>query len=138
MIRCISIILFTCCFLHVRAQERITIEEYVARFRDIAVSEMKRSGAGSHHLLAQGFLESENGNSELVKKSINHFGIKKCKAPGPAIPVNPRRRRGRECFRAYANAEDSYRDHSNFLKGNQRYASLFNLNRKITKPGHAD
>ncbi|HMU73245.1 MAG TPA: glucosaminidase domain-containing protein [Ferruginibacter sp.] len=144
MIRCISIILFTCCFLHVRAQERITIEEYVARFRDIAVSEMKRSGVPAAITLAQGILESENGNSELVKKSNNHFGIK-CKSTWAGDSVNHDDDAEGECFRAYANAEDSYRDHSNFLKGNQRYASLFNLNpedykawaRGLKKAGYA-
>ncbi|HMW26694.1 MAG TPA: LysM peptidoglycan-binding domain-containing protein [Ferruginibacter sp.] len=144
MIRCISIILFTCCFPHVRAQERITIEEYVARFRDIAVSEMKRSGVPAAITLAQGILESENGNSELVKKSNNHFGIK-CKSTWAGDSVNHDDDAEGECFRAYANAEDSYRDHSNFLKGNQRYASLFNLNpedykawaRGLKKAGYA-
>ncbi|MFN8306258.1 MAG: LysM peptidoglycan-binding domain-containing protein [Ferruginibacter sp.] len=144
MVRCISIILFTCCFLHVRAQERITIEEYVARFRDIAVSEMKRSGVPAAITLAQGILESENGNSELVKKSNNHFGIK-CKSTWAGDSVNHDDDAEGECFRAYANAEDSYRDHSNFLKGNQRYASLFNLNpedykawaRGLKKAGYA-
>jgi LysM repeat protein len=32
-----------------------------------------------------------------------------------------------ECFRVYKDAEDSYRDHSNFLRGNDRYAFLFKL-----------
>jgi LysM repeat protein len=32
-----------------------------------------------------------------------------------------------ECFRKYTSAEDSYRDHSDFLKNSQRYASLFLL-----------
>ena len=127
-----------------RAQERITIEEYVARFRDIAVSEMKRSGVPAAITLAQGILESENGNSELVKKSNNHFGIK-CKSTWAGDSVNHDDDAEGECFRAYANAEDSYRDHSNFLKGNQRYASLFNLNpedykawaRGLKKAGYA-
>ncbi|MEO6916682.1 MAG: LysM peptidoglycan-binding domain-containing protein, partial [Chitinophagaceae bacterium] len=32
-----------------------------------------------------------------------------------------------ECFRRYARSEDSYMDHSDFLKSNQRYAFLFAL-----------
>ena len=58
--------------------QRLTIEEYVAQFKDIAMNEMRRSGVPASITLAQGILESENGNSELVKKSNNHFGIK-CK-----------------------------------------------------------
>ena len=32
-----------------------------------------------------------------------------------------------ECFRVYKNARESYEDHSRFLAGKQRYASLFTL-----------
>ena len=59
--------------------QRLTIEEYVEQFKDIAMNEMRRSGVPASITLAQGILESENGNSELVKKSNNHFGIK-CKS----------------------------------------------------------
>ncbi|MGE5109133.1 MAG: glucosaminidase domain-containing protein, partial [Sphingobacteriales bacterium] len=59
----------------VKAQ-RISIEEYVNTYKDIAMEEMKRSGVPASITLAQGILETENGNSVLVKKSNNHFGIK--------------------------------------------------------------
>ena len=36
----------------------------------------------------------------------------------------------KECFRVYKTPEESYRDHSKFLKNGQRYAFLFDL--KIT------
>src|SRR4029077_16582509 len=32
-----------------------------------------------------------------------------------------------ECFRSYKDAEASYRDHSNYLRGTERYAFLFTL-----------
>ena len=106
--------------------QRLTIEEYVDQFKDIAMNEMRRSGVPASITLAQGILESENGNSELVKKSNNHFGIK-CKTNWTGESVTHDDDANGECFRAYTNAGDSYRDHSDFLKANQRYASLFNL-----------
>lgn len=110
----------------VAAAQRISIEEYVEQFKDIAMSEMKRSGVPAAITLAQGILESENGNSELVKKSNNHFGIK-CKSTWEGDSVNHDDDAAGECFRAYGNAADSYRDHSDFLRGNKRYAFLFDL-----------
>jgi LysM repeat protein len=90
------------------------------------VREMKRMGIPAAISLAQGILETENGNSDLVKKSNNHFGIK-CKNTWTAGGVSHDDDAPGECFRMYKNAIDSYRDHSNFLRGNVRYAFLFKL-----------
>jgi flagellum-specific peptidoglycan hydrolase FlgJ len=106
--------------------QRLTTEEYVEQFKEIAMNEMRRSGIPASITLAQGILESESGNSELVKKSNNHFGIK-CKSNWAGESVTHDDDANGECFRAYTNAGDSYRDHSDFLKANQRYASLFKL-----------
>ena len=124
--------------------QRFTIEEYVEQFKEIAMNEMRRSGIPAAITLAQGILESENGNSELVKKSNNHFGIK-CKSNWTGESVTHDDDANGECFRAYSNAGDSYRDHSDFLKANQRYSSLFNLDptdygawaRGLKKAGYA-
>ena len=136
-------ILFSFCSVAALAQ-RLTIEEYVEQFKDIAMNEMRRSGVPASITLAQGILESENGNSELVKKSNNHFGIK-CKSNWTGESVTHDDDANGECFRAYTNAGDSYRDHSDFLKANQRYASLFKLDptdyagwaRGLKKAGYA-
>ena len=104
----------------------MTVAEYVATYKDIAISEMKRMGVPAAISLAQGILETENGNSDLVKRSNNHFGIK-CKSTWTAETVSHDDDAPGECFRAYKNAEDSYRDHSNFLRGSSRYAFLFKL-----------
>jgi LysM repeat protein len=106
--------------------QRMTVEEYIEQFKDIAMSEMKRSGVPAAITLAQGILESENGNGDLVKRSNNHFGIK-CKSTWAGESVNHDDDAEGECFRAYTNAEESYRDHSDFLRANKRYASLFSL-----------
>ncbi len=106
-----------------------TPEEYIAKYAPIAVREMKRVGIPASITLAQGLLESGNGNSVLAVQANNHFGIK-CKKDwtGPTINVDDDAKG--ECFRAYPNAEASYDDHSDFLKNGSRYASLFSLDPK--------
>lgn len=106
--------------------QTITPEQYVAMYKDIAIREMKRMGVPAAITLAQGILETESGNSPLVKKSNNHFGIK-CKTTWTAGGVSHDDDAPGECFRVYKTAEDSYRDHSNFLRGGERYAFLFRL-----------
>ncbi|MFN8244056.1 MAG: LysM peptidoglycan-binding domain-containing protein [Ferruginibacter sp.] len=106
--------------------QKITPEEYIRQYKDVAITEMKRMGVPAAITLAQGILESENGNSELVKKSNNHFGIK-CKNTWTGETVYHDDDAAGECFRSYKTAEESFRDHSNFLRGNGRYAFLFQL-----------
>lgn len=143
MYKCIAAILFSVVTLQTIAQ-RTTVEEYINQFKQTAMDEMKRSDVPAAITLAQGILESENGNSELVKKSNNHFGIK-CKSTWTGDTVSHDDDANGECFRAYNNAADSYRDHSDFLRANKRYADLFKLNqddyagwaRGLKKAGYA-
>lgn len=106
--------------------QRISPEEYIAQYKDMAIKEMLRSGIPASITLAQGILESEAGNSDLVRRSNNHFGIK-CKSNWTGESVKHTDDAIDECFRKYNNPEESYIDHSNFLRSNQRYAFLFNL-----------
>jgi len=106
--------------------QKITTEEYIRTYKDNAIREMKRMGVPAAITLAQGLLETENGNSDLLKKSNNHFGIK-CKSSWTAEGVSHDDDAVGECFRTYKDAEGSYRDHSNYLRGNDRYAFLFKL-----------
>lgn len=114
------------------SQETLTPEQYVAMYKDLAIREMKRMGVPAAITLAQGILETESGNSDLVKKSNNHFGIK-CKATWTAASVTHDDDATGECFRAYKSAEESYRDHSNFLRGSDRYSFLFRYDVKDYK-----
>ena len=124
--------------------QRITAEQYIEQYKDIAISEMKRTGVPASITLAQGILETESGNGDLVKRSNNHFGIK-CKNTWTGESVFHDDDANGECFRAYTNAEDSYRDHSDFLRSNKRYAFLFgfeatdykNWARGLKKAGYA-
>ena len=103
-------------------------KQYIAQFKDIAISEMHRSGIPASITLAQGCLESSNGNSELTRRSNNHFGIK-CKGGWNGASIKYDDDEKNECFRKYRNAELSYIDHTEFLMNNFRYALLFELDR---------
>jgi len=103
-----------------------SVQEYINAYKDLAISEMKRVGIPASITIAQGILETESGNSNLVKRSNNHFGIK-CKHTWTGPSVSHDDDAVGECFRKYETAEDSYRDHSNFLRGSNRYAFLFDL-----------
>lgn len=118
--------------------------EYIEMYKELAIKEMKRMGVPAAITLAQGILETESGNSDLVKKSNNHFGIK-CKTSWTGEGVSHDDDAAGECFRSYKDAEASYRDHSNYLRGTERYASLFQLSptdykgwaRGLKKAGYA-
>ena len=106
------------------AQNNPDVINYVNTYKEIAISEMQRTGVPAAITLAQGIHESEAGNSDLVKRSNNHFGIK-CKDEWTGERVYHDDDARGECFRSYPAAADSYRDHSDFLKKGSRYAFLF-------------
>jgi LysM repeat protein len=106
--------------------QNATIIQYINTYKFIAIKEMQRTGVPASVKLAQGILETQAGESDLVLRSNNHFGIK-CKTNWPGEKVYHDDDKRGECFRAYSSAEDSYKDHSDFLKNNQRYAFLFHL-----------
>lgn len=108
------------------AQGREAILEYIKTYRLLAIEEMQRTGVPASIKLAQGIHETTAGTSDLVQRSNNHFGIK-CKSNWTGDRVSHTDDAPDECFRKYPSAEDSYRDHSDFLKNNPRYAALFRL-----------
>jgi hypothetical protein len=87
---------------------------------------MQRTGVPAAITLAQGILESQSGESDLAKRSNNHFGIK-CKTEWTGEKVYHDDDARGECFRSYTSAEQSYIDHSNFLMTRKHYAFLFKL-----------
>src|SRR5215217_5466688 len=119
-------IAFTFLFKLSNAQPADAILSYISRYKDMAVKEMQRTGVPAAITLAQGIHETEAGTSDLVRKSNNHFGIK-CKATWTGGKVYHDDDALGECFRSYNRPEDSYMDHSDFLKKGPRYAFLFNL-----------
>lgn len=117
----LGLIGFFCC----NAQNEKTVA-YINQYKEIAMQEMSRSGVPASITLAQAVLESQSGESILVKKSNNHFGIK-CKVEWTGAKVYHNDDAKGECFRAYASAEKSFQDHSDFLKTRPHYAFLFYL-----------
>lgn len=99
-------------------------EKYIEKYAPLAVSEMYRSGVPASITLAQGMLESGNGQSELARMSNNHFGIK-CHNNWKGGKVYYDDDAKGECFRKYSHPSESYRDHSDFLRFRDRYKFLF-------------
>ena len=100
--------------------------DYIDKYKEIAMKEMVKYKVPASITLAQGILESGNGKSKLATKGNNHFGIK-CHSDWRGKTMRMDDDAPQECFRVYKDAEESFRDHSKFLKNSQRYASLFEL-----------
>lgn len=108
------------------AQRADLVIAYISSYKDLAISEMQRTGVPASITLAQGIFESTAGTSELVMASNNHFGIK-CKDTWTGESVKHDDDLKQECFRKYPTALDSYKDHSDFLKTRSHYAFLFKI-----------
>ncbi len=106
------------------AYSEISREEYINRYKHIAIAHQRRYGIPASITMAQGILESNSGNSNLARKSNNHFGIK-CKGSWKGRSVRHDDDAPNECFRAYDTVEKSYEDHAEFLDSSPRYDSLF-------------
>lgn len=113
-----------CSLVHAQGQ-RLSAEQYIAQWKEVAVRKMKEHGIPASITLAQGLLESGNGNSKLAREGNNHFGIKCTPDWTGGKTFHDDDAKG-ECFRKYRNAEQSYEDHAKFLL-RPRYASLFEL-----------
>lgn len=106
--------------------EKQRIEDYISTYKDLAIAEMMRTGVPAAVTLAQGILETAGGQSDLAALAYNHFGIK-CKSEWTGETMSHDDDAKNECFRKYASAEDSYKDHSDFLRTRPCYAFLFKL-----------
>ncbi len=101
-------------------------ENYISKYKAIAMQEMRDYHIPASITLAQGLLESGAGRSELSEKSNNHFGVKCHKGWLGEKVYHDDDAKG-ECFRKYKNPIYSFRDHSLFLSQRKRYAGLFKL-----------
>lgn len=98
---------------------------YINMYSDLAIKQQKEYGIPASITLAQALLESGAGNSPFARESNNHFGIKCNDWTGEKI-YHDDDAQG-ECFRKYSHVEESFVDHSLFLKNRNRYAFLFDL-----------
>ena len=131
MRRVAAVLLLSILLQHVAAGPRYKwnsrYQNYIDQYKDLAIQEMFQYGIPASITLAQGLLESGAGGSELTLKGNNHFGIKCHGWTGRAVYQDDDAKG--ECFRAYDNAQQSYEDHSRFLKNGRRYRGLFDLDR---------
>ncbi len=111
----------------INSYQSYTSLQYIERFKAIAIQEMNLYGIPASITLAQGLYESGSGNSELAKNANNHFGIK-CTSDWKGKSYYKDDDNKNDCFRVYDRPEDSFRDHSNFLK-RKNYAHLFELDK---------
>lgn len=109
-----------------QAQTPDAINAYVEKYKAIAIEEMNKYGIPASITLAQGIHESGCGSSILALRSNNHFGIK-CHEEWCGQTYHHDDDAPQECFRVYNCPEESFRDHSEFLKCRPRYATLFSL-----------
>lgn len=108
------------------------VAQYLQIFGPIAQREMKQYKIPASITLAQGLLESGFGEGRLALEGNNHFGIK-CHRTWQGEKIYHDDDEKGECFRVYADAGESYRDHSLFLSERDRYASLFRLGKRDYK-----
>ena len=109
-----------------QVKKNATYQDYIEKYKDIAVEQMRTYKIPASITLAQGILESGAGRSALALRSNNHFGIK-CGSSWKGKTTKHDDDKRNECFRVYSSAEESYVDHSKFLL-KARYTPLFQLN----------
>jgi len=117
--------LFSVGVLLANVEKKYTQEEYVSTWKSVAIGQMIQYKIPASITMAQGILESGNGNSMLAIQANNHFGIKCHNWTGEKIYIDDDQKG--ECFRSYSSANESFEDHSKFLTERSRYASLFSL-----------
>lgn len=106
--------------------QNLTRQQYINKYKDIAIRQMHKHKIPASIILAQACLESGDGNSTLARKANNHFGIK-CHNGWKGKAFKHDDDAKGECFRKYNDPVDSYTDHSYFLISGDRYNSLFDL-----------
>ena len=128
-IRIFCLLFFIATLSEAATQRKIpSYEKYIKTYSALAIEQQKKYKIPASITLAQGLLESGAGQSDLARRSNNHFGIK-CHSDWRGGRVYHDDDLRGECFRKYKRVEDSYEDHSKFLK-RSRYDRLFQL--KIT------
>ena len=128
-IRIFCLLFFIATLAEAATQRKIpSYEKFIKTYSALAIEQQKKYKIPASITLAQGLLESGAGQSDLARRSNNHFGIK-CHSDWRGGRVYHDDDLRGECFRKYKRVEDSYEDHSKFLK-RSRYDRLFQL--KIT------
>lgn len=120
----LSILLASCSWANAQIRWNQTYQDYIDRYKDIAIEQMLLHRIPASITLAQGLLESGAGRSKLAVSGNNHFGIKCHEWNGPRMYKDDDMKN--DCFRVYDSPRESYEDHSKFLQ-RSRYSSLYSL-----------
>ncbi|MFW5892510.1 MAG: glucosaminidase domain-containing protein [Bacteroidota bacterium] len=125
--KCLLIIIVSVFYLNkpVYSQSSISLEEYINTYQSVAMEHMRTYRIPASIKMAQAILESGFGNSDLASVANNHFGIKCHEWQGRVFHKDDDA--PDECFRAYDDPLQSFKDHSLFLTGRSRYEPLFQL-----------
>src|SRR5574344_1745844 len=123
----ICLLLGVCSICQSQTKNTVT-EDYIVKYRNIAIDNEKQYGIPSSITMAQGIIESGSGRSSLAKEGNNHFGIK-CHSSWTGKRMYKDDDNKDDCFRVYDNAAQSYKDHSLFLTKGKRYAFLFKIDK---------
>ena len=92
-----------------QSRKNLSRADYIKTYSDLAMKEMARVGIPASITLAQGILESNNGNSTLATKGNNHFGITCHDWTGKKIYHDDDAKH--DWFRSYDSPYESYMDH---------------------------
>lgn len=95
-------------------------QSYIDNYAEYAMEQMRRYGIPASITLAQGIIESADGQSTLAQTANNHFGVKGT-FNGNYVLANDDK--PNERFKKYDNVGQSYEDHSKVLMASryQRY-----------------
>jgi flagellum-specific peptidoglycan hydrolase FlgJ len=93
--------------------DKLTAEEYIKKYKNIAIQEMRKHKIPASITLAQAIIESRSGDSRLARDLNNHFGIKChsrtcCKGHCKNYTDDHHK----DFFRSFKTVEESYKAHS--------------------------
>lgn len=114
-------------FLSLSLKAQPNVQLYIETWRNECIQQMEKHGIPASITMAQGILESASGTSDLATEAHNHFGIK-CHKDWTGKKFYKDDDKKDECFRVYDHPQQSFEDHSLFLK-RPRYETLFQLDR---------
>ncbi len=120
-----KIILLLCCFLgSVAIRAQVQENDYVNKFKDLAIRQMNQFGVPASVILGVAIHESANGKSKIARNLNNHFGVK---GKNQVKTI-------RSAYKSYDSAADSYADFIRLLKEKPGFSKLFE---KYTSYNHS-
>ena len=123
---CLIFSFFCACSAPAQTQHKRYLD-YIERYKQVALDHEREYGVPASITLAQGILESSVGQSKMAREANNHFGIKAYHWEGEVYGRSDSLKQ--VGYRKYGSPEDSFLDHTMFLKG-PRYSILYQFDVK--------